>query len=267
LPTFDNVDNVDIIDNICYFSCEPSSFSSFFTVSFLLLISGFTRNKSASTSSGLSGWSDIGFWFSLRLLGIEKLLTLQHDPLDWHELHAYNGAYGVAAMTENDFIDQLRQELAQAEAELATVLEKQSKLEKKASALREAVHSYRSILQYKTSQFLPGSSATLWGDPPDSINGSKRGAPIPGNRSPNMPPRNAAFAQVSIANAITRIMESADHPLHADELARGIWNIRTATELSLCKKSLNSDLARLLRKGKLHRTAPNTFTRVVMATQ
>ena len=76
-------------------------------------------------------------------------------------------------------------------------------------------------------------------------------------RGAGMPDRKPEFQQGTLREAVTSLITV--EPIHGDVLANLIWQLTSQSELSIVKRSLNSELSRMHRDGVIEQTGPNTF--------
>ncbi len=77
-----------------------------------------------------------------------------------------------------------------------------------------------------------------------------RDQPAPGNRSPNIPPRQLDFEQISLPKAALMLLSDAHgRAVHVDEMVKRVYVVKTAEELDRAKKNLVSTLSRGVQQG------------------
>ena len=87
-----------------------------------------------------------------------------------------------------------------------------------------------------------------------------KGGRVAGNRLPGTPPRKKVYINSSIPRAAEAILSAAGgHGLHADEVARAIYEIDNAAQLRQVKRGLVSELHRLVKRRLAVKRVANMF--------
>ena len=146
------------------------------------------------------------------------------------------------------FKEELEQHAARKYEEYQAALKQKRQLELSIDGLRRYLEQMNPLLSAEGLQ-----SLNL------SLEKAGTGFATPGNRSSDMPPRQARFAAASLAEAVLAVLDQASRSLHANEIVRQIWDIGSDRDHKKAKHSLVSTLSQGVKSGSWERTGPNTY--------
>lgn len=163
------------------------------------------------------------------------------------------------AMTEQLVID-VGRELADAQEEMRLAAERRRQADLEIEGLSRFIEALETIaLHVKADGVQVTPDKTLWGEP-STRRPALSGGRAPGNRSAKTPPRQPAFINMSISQAATTVLQAAGgRPLHADDIAKRMYVIADLKDLQLVKRSIVSELHRLVKKGVVTKKGSNVF--------
>lgn len=167
----------------------------------------------------------------------------------------------------NKLLEAQQQELRALEEKMMRLEERSRDIQNEIATTRALISAYRTILQHAGGGVQLAAMARLIPEPARSaapvthvdIGGGRQ----PGNRNPDLPPRALRFADMSVEKAAVILAKEWGTPHHADDYAMQIWQIGSKTNLHSVKRTLNSALARLAKKGGLEKRGRNTFSPIL----
>ena len=82
-----------------------------------------------------------------------------------------------------------------------------------------------------------------------------------GNQNPNMPDRRPEYAETTLLEAAGLIINAAPDIMHADDVTRAMFDIKSKTGFALAKHSMASELYRGAKKGLWNALGDNRYRR------
>jgi hypothetical protein len=157
-------------------------------------------------------------------------------------------------VTDEQHLTWLKIRLAEYEAELAQATSVLARLTPLVEHLREVIAAFEAE---RTPEVQADSTAPSSAPTPSSNQINSRVSHS--EQHSHMPPRRPEYHAMTAIAALTQVLGSQMRAFHADELARIIFDVRSAEQFHAAKRAVVSDLIRGAEKGLLEKLGGNQF--------